>query len=37
MRFLIGENLEHEIFHRLQNYEHEVVHVATLYSVSVPA
>jgi predicted nuclease of predicted toxin-antitoxin system len=27
MRFLLDENLEHEVFHRLQNYDHEVVHV----------
>lgn len=27
MRFLLDENLEHEIFHRLQSYEHDVVHV----------
>lgn len=27
MRFLLDENLEHEIFHRLQNHDHEVIHV----------
>jgi predicted nuclease of predicted toxin-antitoxin system len=27
MRFLLDENLEHEIFHRLENGGHDVLHV----------
>jgi hypothetical protein len=27
MRFLLDENLEHEVYHRLENYGHEVLHV----------
>jgi len=27
MRFLLDENFEHEILHRLRHYGHEVVHV----------
>lgn len=27
MRFLLDENLEHEVYHRLQNYGHELLHV----------
>jgi predicted nuclease of predicted toxin-antitoxin system len=27
MRLLLDENLEHEVYHRLVNFEHDVVHV----------
>lgn len=27
MRFLLDENLEHEVYHRLRHYGHDVVHV----------
>jgi predicted nuclease of predicted toxin-antitoxin system len=27
MRFLLDENLEHEIYHRLENDDHDVIHV----------
>jgi predicted nuclease of predicted toxin-antitoxin system len=27
MRFLLDENLEHEVYHRLQNYGHDILHV----------
>lgn len=27
MRFLLDENLEHEVYHRLQNYGHDVLQV----------
>ena len=27
MRFLLDENLEHEVFHRLEDHGHEVLHV----------
>lgn len=27
MRFLLDEDLEHEVYHRLQHYGHDLLHV----------
>ena len=27
MRFLLDENIEHEVYHRLENYGHDLLHV----------